>query len=389
MAEVELVDVTRVQRGMWRPVLERVGLRVRDGELMVLTGVSGSGKSSLLRALAGVDQLNSGRVLIDGRDVTKVAPDKRGVSMLAQGFALFPQLSVRDNIAFPLTMRKNSAKAVTARVAAIAERCGVADYLTARPDALNFDLRQRAMMARAVAAEPLVVCVDEPLAGSGVPMMMRARTPIATLQRELGITMLYATCSSTDALAIADRIAVIDRGVIQQVGTATEVFERPTTVAVAGFVGQLPMNLIPAVHQDGFATVGGLRVKVGSAQAEALTSDRILIGLRPEDLSLGAPAATSEDYDAHPTTAPNLNSHTKTATDPETATGLRAVAVLIKDSGREYIVHARMEGPDAPVDLVIRHPAGAPPLRGENLLITATPTAAHLFDADTGRRLPD
>jgi multiple sugar transport system ATP-binding protein len=396
VAEVEFVDVTRVQRGMWRPVLERVDLRVRDGELMVLTGVSGSGKSALLRALAGADQLNAGRVLIDGRDVTRTAPDKRGVSMLAQGFALFPQLSVRDNIAFPLTMRKNSAKAVTARVAAVAERCGVADYLTARPDALNFDLRQRAMMARAVAGEPLAVCVDEPLAGSGVPMMMRERTPIATLQREFGVTMLYATCSSTDALAIADRIAVIDRGVLQQVGTAAEVFERPATVAVATFVGQAPMNVIPAVHQDGFARVGGLRVKVGSAQAEALTSDRILIGLRPEDLYLGGPATSPDDPD------PDLNAHAHAYTHldppdptdpadsgPETAASLRAVAVLIKDSGREYIVHARMEGPDGPVDLVVRHPRGAPPVRGENLLITPNPSAAHLFDAGTGRRLPD
>jgi multiple sugar transport system ATP-binding protein len=375
VAEVELVDVTRVQRGMWRPVLERIDLRVRDGELMVLTGASGSGKSSLLRALAGADQLNSGRVLIDGRDVTKVAPDKRGVSMLAQGFALFPQLSVRDNIAFPLTMRKNSAKAVAARVAAVAERCGIADYLAARPDALNFDLRQRAMMARAVAGEPLVVCVDEPLAGSGVPMMMRARTPIATLQREFGVTMLYATCSSTDALAIADRIAVIDHGVIQQVGTAAEVFDRPATVAVAGFVGQDPMNLIPATYQDGFAQVGGLRVKVTPAQAKALTSDRILIGLRPEDLYLGAPT------DPPPHSAPD--------TKPTTTPGLRAVAVLIKDSGREYIVHARMEGPDGPVDLVVRHPRGAPPIRGENLLITTTAPAPHLFDPATTRRLPD
>ena len=385
MAEVELVDVTRVQRGMWRPVLERVGLRVRDGELMVLTGVSGSGKSALLRALAGADQLNSGRVLIDGKDVTKLAPDKRGVSMLAQGFALFPQLSVRDNIAFPLTMRKNSAKAVAARVAAIAERCGVADHLAARPDALNFDLRQRAMMARAVAGEPQVVCVDEPLAGSGVPMMMRERTPIATLQREFGVTMLYATCSSTDALAIADRIAVIDRGMLQQVGTAAEVFERPATAAVAGFIGQLPMNLIPAVHQDGFARAGGLRVKVGSAQAEALTSDRILIGLRPEDLYLGTPA-TPESH------APDTPDALNTPDAPETASGLRAIAALIKDSGREYIVHARMEGleaTEAPVDLVVRHPRGAPPIRGENLLITANTPAAHLFDAGTGLRLPD
>lgn len=384
MAEVELVDVTRVQRGMWRPVLERVDLRVRDGELMVLTGVSGSGKSALLRALAGADQLNAGRVLIDGKDVTKLAPDKRGVSMLAQGFALFPQLSVRDNIAFPLTMRKNSAKAVTARVAAIAERCGIADYLAARPDALNFDLRQRAMMARAVANDPLVVCVDEPLAGSGVPMMMRERTPIATLQRDFGVTMLYATCSSTDALAIADRIAVIDHGVVQQVGTAAEVFERPATVAVATFVGQAPMNVIPAVHQDGFARAGGLRVKVGSAQAEALTGNKILIGLRPEDLYLGGQAISPDERDV---TNPDPDSDPDAA--PETGAGLRAVAVLIKDSGREYIVHARMDGPDGPVDLVVRHPNGPPPVRGENLLLTANVSATHLFDAGTGRRLPD
>jgi multiple sugar transport system ATP-binding protein len=364
VAEIEFVDVTRVQRGMWRPVLDRVALRVRDGELMVLTGASGSGKSALLRALAGADPLNSGRVLIDGRDATRLAPDKRGVSMLAQGFALFPQLSVRDNIAFPLTMRKTSAKAVAAKVAAIAERCGVAGHLAARPDALNFDLRQRAMMARALVGEPLVVCVDEPLAGSGVPMMMRERTPIATLQREFGVTMLYATCSSTDALAIADRIAVLERGAVQQVGTGPEIFERPETVAVAGFVGQVPMNLVPAVHRDGFAHVGGLRVKVGSAQAEALTGERLLIGLRPEELRLGG------------------------AGEPEGA-GLRAVAVLIKDSGREFLVHARMQGPDGPVDLVVRQPSGAPPVRGESLLITANPAAAHLFDADSGRRLPD
>jgi multiple sugar transport system ATP-binding protein len=362
MASIEFAGITRTQLGMPRPVLDRVTLRVRDGELMALTGASGSGKSALLRALAGADTLDSGQVLIDGREVTGLAPDKRRVSVLAQGFALFPKLSVRENIALPLAGRKASAKAVAGKVAAVAERCGVAGHLSARPDALDFDLRQRAMMATALVGEPLVVCVDEPLACAEVPMLMRQRTPIATLQREFGVTMLYATCSSTDAFAIADRIAVLERGAVQQVGTATEVFERPATAEVAGFVGQVPMNLVPAVYRDGFAQVGGLRVKVGSVRAGAFAGERVLIGLRPEDLRLGGDAEGS---------------------------GLRAVVVLIRDLGREYLVHARTQSPDGPVDLVVRQPYGAPPVRGENLVVTANTTQAHLFDAETGRRLPD
>lgn len=366
MAEIEFVDVTRRRRGLCRPVLDRVSLRIVEGELMVLTGASGSGKSALLRALAGADPVESGRILVDGRDVTRLARERRGVNLLEQGFALYPGLSVRENIALPLTARrKASAKTVAARVAAVAERCGVADQLAARPDALNADLRQRAVMARALAGEPAVACVDEPLAGSGVPVMMRRLTPIATLQREFGVTMLYATCSPTDALAIADRITVLERGAVQQVGTAAELLERPATAEVAGFVGEVPMNLLPAVHQDGYARVGALSVKLGAAQAGALTGDRVLIGLRPEDLRLGGESGEGE------------------------AGGLRAVAVLIRDAGRAYLVHARTEGPDGPVDLVVRQPDGAPPVRGENLLVTANPAAAHLFDARTGRRLPD
>lgn len=390
MAEVEFVEVTRVQRGLWRPVLERIALTVRDGELMVLTGASGSGKSALLRALAGADPLTAGRVLIGGRDVTKSAPDKRGVSMLAQGFALFPQLSVRENIAFPLTMRKTSAKTVTAKVAEIAERCGVARHLSARPDALDFDLRQRAMMARALVSEPFAVCVDEPLAGTGVPMMMRQRTPIATLQREFGVTMLYATCSSTDALAIADRIAVLDRGVLQQVGTPAEVFDRPVTAAVAGFVGQYPMNVVPAVYRDGYARVGGLAVKLGEAQVQALTGETVLVGLRPEDLSLAVARQESDRSSIHTASlrSGSVEAAPSSAASHEPGT-LRATAVFVKDLGREYVVHARMEGPVGPVDLVVRHTRGTPPTRGDEVLIAANPSAAHLFDAGTGRRLPD
>ena len=215
MGEVRFVDATRLYRGMWKPAVDAVGLEIRDGELTVLAGPSGSGKSTLLRMLAGLEPVDRGRVLIDGQDVSRLAPDKRGVSMIFQGFALFPHLSVSENIAIPLTMRKASGKTVGARVAQAAQQCGLTGHLNARPDELDHDLRQRTTIARAIVNRPRVVCLDEPLAGSGVPPALRARTPIAALQRELGITMLYATCSTTDAWVFADRVAMLDRGALQ------------------------------------------------------------------------------------------------------------------------------------------------------------------------------
>jgi multiple sugar transport system ATP-binding protein len=359
VADVRFVEATRVFRGMWKPAVDAVTLDVRAGELLVLTGASGSGKSTLLRMLAGAEPLDRGRILIDGQDVARVAPDKRGVSLLAQGFALFPHLTVAENIAFPLTMRKVSAKTAGARVGQFAELCGLSGHLGARPDTLSVDLRQRAIMARAMVTKPRVICLDEPLAGASVPVMLRDRTPIATLQRESGITMLYATCSSTDARSFADRIAVLDRGVLHQVDTPHTVFDQPGTVAVAEFVGAPPMNLVPAVVADGHARIGGIAVPIRPRQQAALTADRVIIGLRPEEMLIGAAEH-----------------------------GLRATAVLVKDSGREYLVHARIEVPGGTADVVLRHTSGPVPVLGENFVIGVEVERAHLFDAATGRRLP-
>jgi multiple sugar transport system ATP-binding protein len=365
VAEVHFIDATRVFHGMWKPAVDSVTLDVRDGELLMLTGPSGSGKSTLLRLLAGLEPLDGGRILIGGSDVGRTPPDKRGVSMIFQGFALFPHLTVRENIAFPLTMRKSSAKVAAARVAQVAELCGVTDYLNARPEGLTFDVRQRTTMARAIVRRPHVVCLDEPLAGSGVPLMMRGRTPIAALQRELGITTLYATCSSVDAWAIADRVAVLDRGSVQQVGTPHEVFERPGTVAVAEFLGSPAMNLINTTVAAGTARVGGLSVALTPKQATAMTGDRVVVGVRPEDFTIGGDGAD----------------------------GIRAVAVLVRDTGRDHLVTARAVIDGAEVDLVIRHAGGPTPVKGENLIIGASGGAGsgrtHLFDGATGVRLPD
>ena len=363
MADIRFIAATRVFRGSWKPAVASVDLEVRDGELMVLTGPSGSGKTTLLRMLAGLEPLDRGQILIDGQDPARLPPEKRGVALLAQGFALFPHLSVAENIAFPLTIRKTSAKAAQSRVAQLAEQCGLAGHLADRPENLSPDLRQRAIMARAMVTKPRVICLDEPLAGVSIPAMLRGRTPIATLQRESGITMLYATCSSTDAWSIADRIAVMDRGVVHQVDTPHTVFEQPAAVAVAEFVGAPPMNLIPAMVAEGEARLGDLRVPVSAKQLEALTSDRVVVGLWPDDLLIGLGGAG-------------------------TRAGIRATAVLVKDSGREYLVHARTEVPGGSADLVIRHTTGPVPLLGEDFMVAASVDRAHLFDAATGRRLP-
>jgi multiple sugar transport system ATP-binding protein len=361
VADVQFIDATRVFHGAWRPAVDRVTLDVRDGELLVLTGPSGSGKSTLLRLLAGLEPLDGGSILIGGRDVGRVAPDKRDVSMIFQGFALFPHLTVRENIAIPLTLRKTSAKTAATRVAQVAELCGVTEYLNARPDSLTFDVRQRVTMARAIVRRPHVVCLDEPLAGSGVPMMMRGRTPIASLHRELGITTVYATCSSVDAWGIADRIAVIDRGVVQQVGTPHEVFDRPGTIAVAEFLGSPAMNLIAASVEQGTARIGGLGVDLTSDQIRVLTGPRVVIGVRAEDLAIGGDA---DD-------------------------GIRASAVLVRDTGRDYLVTARAVIDGAETDLVLRHSGGPAPVKGETMIVGASAGARlHLFDAATGMRLP-
>jgi len=361
VADVRFLDATRVFHGAWRPAVNGVSIDVRDGELLVLTGPSGSGKSTLLRMLAGLEPIDRGSMLIGGKDVGRTAPDKRNVSMIFQGFALFPNQTIRENIALPLTMRKNSAKSAAARVQQVAELCGVAEYLNSKPEAVGYDVRQRTTMARAIVRRPDVVCLDEPLAGSGVPLMMRGRSPIAALQRELGITTLYATCSSVDAWAIADRIAVLDTGRVQQVGPPSEVFSKPATIAVAQFLGEPGMNLATAIADGGVARLGGLAVALTGAQAAALTGARVVIGIRPEDLSIGAEAD-----------------------------GIRATAVLVRDTGRDYLVTARLTVDGEESDLVIRHVEGPVPVKGESVVLGVKAGAAlHLFDGGSGVRLPD
>jgi multiple sugar transport system ATP-binding protein len=191
--------------------------------------------------------------------------------------------------------------------------------------------------------------------------MMRGRSPIAALQRELGITTLYATCSSVDAWTIADRIAVLDSGRVQQLGTPAEVFSKPATIAVAQFLGEPGMNLVTAAVSDSVARFGGLAIALTATQHSALTGDRVVIGVRPEDLAIGAEAD-----------------------------GIRATAVLVRDTGRDYLVTARTVVDGEESDVVVRHAAGPVPVKGESIVLGVRAGAAlHLFDAGSGARLPE
>lgn len=354
MADVRFIDATRVLRGLWRPALDGVDLDVRDGEFLVVTGPSGSGKTTLLRMLAGLEPVDRGRLLVGGADVTGMSADRRGVSLVFQGFALFPHLSVYENIALPLTLRRVSVKTARAQVAQAARICGLTgDQLAARPDALTFEARQRTTLARAIVRRPKVVCLDEPPARNGAG-------DIRALQRELGVTMLYATSAPSDSWAGADRIAILDGGVLQQVGTPQEVHERPATVSVAGLLGTVPMNLVETVVVGGRAVVGDLDLPVRDVQVKALTGPRVVVGLDPRGLVIGREGG-----------------------------GVRAIAARVKDIGRYHLVRAMTQVCGQAVALDVLHAGGAPPVPGERLVISAGPAAFHLFDAQTGLRLPD
>ena len=249
--------------------LASFSLTVEPGELVTVLGPSGSGKSTALRVVAGLEAPDAGRVRIGDRDVTDVEPSRRGVAMVFQSFALFPHLSVADNIAFGLRARGAARDAARERAAAVAEPLGLTPLLDRRPSQLSGGERQRVALARGLAGEPDVLLLDEPLSNLDARLRAEARAEIRRVQEATGVTTLYVTHDQDEALALGHRVAVLDHGELQQVGTPGEVYDRPANRFVASFVGEPPMNLVaPAV--------------VG------LEGDGVVAGFRPEHVRVGA-----------------------------------------------------------------------------------------------------
>jgi ABC-type sugar transport system ATPase subunit len=328
-----------------------IDLDIEPGELVALLGPSGCGKTTTLRMIAGLETVTSGRIMIGDRSVGDLPPGKRNVGVGFESYALYPPLTVRENLAYGLKARR--ARDADARVAAIAERLEMTDLLDMRPANLSSGQKQRVALARALVRNPPVLLLDEPLSHLDAGQRQRVRRELKVLQREFGYTTIVVTHDQLEALSLADRMAVMDAGVIKQFGTPDEVFDSPADRFVADFVGEPSITLLPGVGTGSGVRVGGVG---GLATAVHVPDGRdVLVGLRPQD--------------CHPTDGPGLEG-----------------TVLVFEDLLEFGL-ATVELPGVDTRVVAQVEPGHPLRAGDPITIAAPPERVHVFDPATGERL--
>ncbi len=356
MSSVTFDHVSRRFPRTDRPAVDDFSLEIADGELLVLVGPSGCGKSTCLRMLAGLEEVSSGRVFIGADDVTGVLPRDRDVAMVFQNYALYPHLTVAENMAFALQIARTPRAERRARVLDAAQMLDLEPYLDRRPAQLSGGQRQRVAMGRAIVRRPAVFCMDEPLSNLDAKLRVQTRLQIAMLQERLGITTLYVTHDQVEAMTMGDRIAVMKDGVLQQVDVPSAVYDRPVNSFVAGFIGSPAMNLFDCPVDDGHALVGDGRIPLVRTAVDA-SIGRVTVGIRPEHWVMCA------DGDGD-------------------GVGLEAVAV--EDVGSDTYLYARLAGHEPTV--VVRLPARASVAAGQRVRVRPDLDQMHLFDSTTGRR---
>jgi multiple sugar transport system ATP-binding protein len=284
MAAIVAKDLVKEYPGGVRGV-DTIDLEIGDGEFFALLGPSGCGKTTLLRSVAGLEAITSGSLSIGGRDVTNAEPGERGVAMVFQDYALFPHMDVADNIAYPLKIRRVRRSERRGTAETVAEGLSLHGLIERRPNQLSGGQQQRVALARAVSIQPDVLLLDEPLSNLDARLRLEARTFLKELQRDLGVTTVFVTHDQAEALALADRIAVMKAGKLEQVGTPREIFHRPNTIFVAGFIGSVPMNLVNTKVQDNALPIGDGQVAL-PPNTQELVSDgqEVVWGIRPEYL---------------------------------------------------------------------------------------------------------
>ena len=376
MASVTFDKATRVYPGSDKPAVDQLDLEIQDGEFLVLVGPSGCGKSTSLRMLAGLEDVNSGRILIGDKDVTDVQPKDRDIAMVFQNYALYPHMSVRENMGFALKIAGVSKEKINKRVEEAARILDLEPYLDRKPKALSGGQRQRVAMGRAIVRKPQVFLMDEPLSNLDAKLRVQTRTQIASLQRELGVTTVYVTHDQTEALTMGDRIAVLAGGILQQCGTPQEMYERPANEFVAGFIGSPAMNLGTFTVDGEWAKIGPARVRLSAATRDALVPEdggKIKIGFRPEGLDL----VDESVEDTIPVEVDFVE---------ELGSDAYVYGHLVGDENGEGL-GSGAEGTSK--QLIVRVPPRTAPGRGGVLYVRIREGQQHNFSASTGVRLPE
>ena len=358
MATVTFDQATRVYRDGDRPAVDRLDLEIDDGEFLVLVGPSGCGKSTTLRMLAGLEPVDYGDIRIGDRDVTMLPPKDRDIAMVFQSYALYPHMTVAENIGFHLKITKVERTERARRVAEAAAILDLTEFLDRKPAKLSGGQRQRVAMGRAIVREPQVFLMDEPLSNLDAQLRVQTRTQIAALQRRLGVTTVYVTHDQVEAMTMADRVAVLKDGVLMQCASPRLLFTRPANLFVAGFIGSPAMNLLDAVASDGAARAGSLTVGLTPDQSSGLASAAVTIGVRPESWIVGREG------------------------------GLDATVEVVEELGSESYLYCTAHGMDHQ-ELVVRTEGLSSSQRGDRVSLVPKPEAVHLFDTATGLRLAD
>jgi multiple sugar transport system ATP-binding protein len=373
MATVTFDKATRIYPGTERPAVDSLDLHIEDGEFLVLVGPSGCGKSTSLRMLAGLEDVNSGRVLIGDRDVTDVQPKDRDIAMVFQNYALYPHMTVADNMGFALKIAGTPKAEIRQRVEEAAKILDLTQYLDRKPKALSGGQRQRVAMGRAIVRQPQVFLMDEPLSNLDAKLRVQTRTQIASLQRRLGVTTVYVTHDQTEALTMGDRIAVLKDGLLQQVGTPRDMYDHPANVFVAGFIGSPAMNIGTFPVLDGSASVGNARVTLPREAIAALTEDdkgAITVGFRPEDLDV-VPAGTPDAIPVYVNIVEELGSD----------------AFVYGSLTDDFGSAATVSSGAGDAQVIVRIDPRSVPDKGETVYVRVRPHVLHLFHSGNGERI--
>ena len=361
MAGVKFVDATRLYPGNPIPAVNRLNLDVADGEFVVLVGPSGSGKSTALRMLAGLEDVDEGTIEIGGVDVSHKPPKDRDIAMVFQNYALYPHMTVADNMGFALKLAGVSKEERRAKVQEAAKMLDLERFLDRKPKALSGGQRQRVAMGRAIVRDPAVFLMDEPLSNLDAKLRVETRANIAALQARLGTTTVYVTHDQVEAMTMGDRVALLKDGILQQVDTPRNLYDRPNNAFVAGFIGSPAMNLVSAPLTATGAQLGNIVVPLHDDVIEAAKKanlSTVTLGIRPESFTVAPPG-----------------------------TGLQMKANLVEELGADAYVYGDLPGHETEKQMIIRFDGRVPPRIGDTLSVDVRQGEDHVFDPESGERL--